>query len=148
MDYLGEILALGVDSIILGVCIKQYFKNKNAMAMIQGAPYLSIDKNLKEIVQTHPDGKLSYVSIRGTVKPLGNPIISNNNPSVTGVVQLLRIKEHVIQRSTTGFWSDSERTIQEVHNYMPFALETKGLQVEVVDPLGADILGNLSLETT
>ncbi|KAJ8933929.1 hypothetical protein NQ314_013685 [Rhamnusium bicolor] len=140
MDYLAEAIALGVDSLILAACIKQYYKNKNAMMMIQGAPYLEIDKDLKEIVQTHPEGKLSYLSVRGTVKPLGNPIISINNPNVSGVVQLLRIKEHVIQRSTTGFWADSERTIQEVHNVMPFALETKGMQIEICDPLAADVL--------
>jgi E3 ubiquitin-protein ligase MUL1 len=96
---------------------------------------------LKEIVDTHPEKKLSYVSIRGTVKPLGKPIVSSNNPNVTGVVQLLRIKEHVIQRSTTGFWSDSERIVQEVHNVMPFAVNNKGVQVEVADPLAADVLG-------
>lgn len=96
---------------------------------------------MKEIVETHPEKKLSYVSVRGTVKPLGNPIVSINNPNVSGVVQLLRIKEHVVQRSTTGFWADSERTIQEVHNVMPFALETRGVQVEICDPLAADVLG-------
>lgn len=110
------------------------------MTMIQGAPYLNLNKDIKEIVQTHPDQKLSYVAIRGTVKPLGKPIISSNNADVEGVVQLLRIKEHVIQRTTTGFWNDSERIIQEVHNIMPFSLENKGIEVEVMDPLGADIL--------
>ncbi|CAG9821958.1 unnamed protein product [Phaedon cochleariae] len=140
MEYIAETIALGVDSLILATCIKQYYKNKNAMAMIQGAPYLEINKDLKEIVGTHPETKLSYVSIRGTVKALGNPIISNSNPNVTGVIQLLRIKEHVIQRSSTGFWADSERVIQEVHNVMPFSLETKGIRIEVCDPLAADVL--------
>ncbi|XP_072384280.1 mitochondrial E3 ubiquitin protein ligase 1 [Diabrotica undecimpunctata] len=140
MDYLAESIALGVDSIILAVCIRQYYKKKNAMALIQGAPYLEINKDLKEIVETHPDHKLSYVAIRGTVKALGNPIVSNANPTVTGVVQVLKIKEHVIQRSTAGFWADSERVIQEVHNVMPFALETRGIQIEICDPLGAEVL--------
>lgn len=35
MDYLGEAIALGIDAFILGVCMKQYFKNKNAVQMIQ-----------------------------------------------------------------------------------------------------------------
>lgn len=104
---------------------------------------MNLNKDIKEIVQTHPDQKLSYVAIRGTVKPLGKPIISSNNADVEGVVQLLRIKEHVIQRTTTGFWNDSERIIQEVHNIMPFSLENKGIEVEVMDPLGADILGKM-----
>lgn len=76
------------------------------------------------------------------MKPIGNPIVSTSNAKVTGVVQLLSIKEHVVQRSTAGFWSDHERTIQEVQNVMPFALQANGQSVEVVDPLAADILGS------
>ncbi|XP_019868962.2 mitochondrial E3 ubiquitin protein ligase 1 [Aethina tumida] len=140
MDYIVESIALGIDSLILIACIRQYYKHKNAMSMIQGAPFLEINKDLKEIVRTHPESKLSYVSIRGTVNPLGNPIVSNNNPNASGVVQLIRIKEHVVQRSTTGFWADSERTIQEVHNFMPFTLKNNSMQVEIVDPLSAEVL--------
>lgn len=106
---------------------------------------LDIDRELKDIVQTHPERKLSYVAVRGNVKALGAPIVSANNSKITGVVQLLSIKEHVVQRSTAGFWSDQERTIQEVHNVMPFVLDTGGMSVEVVDPLVADMLGNTSL---
>lgn len=84
---------------------------------------------------------MSYVSIRGNVKPIGNPIISTNNSKITGVIQSLSIKEHVIQRSTAGFWSDQERTIQEVQNIMPFVLKTNSYEVEVLDPLTAEVLG-------
>lgn len=35
MDYLGEAIAFGIDTLVLGVCLKQYFKNKNAVQMIQ-----------------------------------------------------------------------------------------------------------------
>lgn len=56
---------------------------------------------------------------------------------------MLRIKEHVIQRSSTGFWADSERIIQEVHNVSPFSFESKGVQIEICDPLAADVLGNM-----
>lgn len=93
---------------------------------------------------THPDGKLSYVSIRGTVKPVGNPIVSINNPKVSGVIQTLSIKEHTVQRTTTGFWSDQERIIQEVHNVMPFVLDSKGYEVEILDPLSAEMLGKIA----
>lgn len=60
---------------------------------------------------------------------------------------MLSIKEHVVQRSTAGFWADQERTIQEVHNVMPFVIESNGIMVEVVDPLVADILGKVILLT-
>lgn len=102
---------------------------------------MEINNDLDEIVRTHPEQKLSYVAIRGTVKPIGSPIVSAYNPKISGVVQQLSIKEHVVQRSTAGFWADQERTIQEVHNVMPFVIENKGIKVEVIDPLIADLLG-------
>lgn len=111
-----------------------------ATCTFQGAPYLEIDKDLKEIVQTYPEQKLPYVAIRGTVSPLGDPIISTKNPNITGVVQFMSIKEHVVQRTTAGAWSEHERIIQEVHNVMPFALKSHNFQVEIVDPLAADVL--------
>ncbi|XP_060529408.1 mitochondrial E3 ubiquitin protein ligase 1 [Cylas formicarius] len=140
MDYLAETIALGIDSIILVACIRQYYKNKNSMNMIMSAPYLTIDKKLEQILKTLPEEKLPYCSLRASVKPLGNPIISNNNPHVHGVIQSLKIKEHVVQRSSAGFWADSERTIQHVHNVMPFGLENKGVLVEITDPLAAEYL--------
>lgn len=90
---------------------------------------MEINNQLSEIVETHPEHKLSYVSVRGTVKPIGNPIISSSNPKVKGVVQLLSIKEHVVQRGAMGAWAEQERPIQEVHNVMPFVLENKGYKV-------------------
>lgn len=35
MDYLGEIVALGIDSIIFGICLKQYFHCKNAITAVK-----------------------------------------------------------------------------------------------------------------
>lgn len=35
MDYLGEAIAFGIDTLILGICVKQYLKNRNAVQMIQ-----------------------------------------------------------------------------------------------------------------
>lgn len=140
MDYLGEFIAMGIDALIFGLCVKQYYKNKGAITMIKGAPYLEIDKDLAEIVNTHPEKKLNYVSVRGVVQPVGKPITSSNNSTVSGVVQQLSIKEHVVQRSTAGFWSDQERVIQEVNNVMPFVISNKHTHIEVVDPLAAEIL--------
>ncbi|KAF5306144.1 hypothetical protein FQR65_LT07420 [Abscondita terminalis] len=140
MDYLTEVIALTVDSILLGVCVIKYFRNKNAIAKIQAAPYLEIDTKLNTIVSGEPNKVLPYVIIRGTVQPIGNPITSNNNPKVAGVLQLLTIKEHIIQRGATGYWSEHEKVIQKVQNVMPFVLESNKHNVEVIDPLAADIL--------
>lgn len=35
MDYAGEIIALGIDVLILGTCLRNYLKKKNSVAMIQ-----------------------------------------------------------------------------------------------------------------
>lgn len=51
-----------------------------------------------------PDSKIDYIAIRGIVKPLGEPLTSINNRKITGVIQKLKIKEHVVTRSTAGFW--------------------------------------------
>lgn len=98
---------------------------------------------MKDIVDTHPDKKLNYVAVKGVIAPIGKPIQSVNNRDIEGVIQLIKTQEHVVQRSSAGFWSDHERVIQESKNVMPFALEANGFQVEIVDPLAADILGNI-----
>lgn len=80
--------------------------------------------------------------IRGLVKSLGNPIKSNYNDNVTGVIQRLTIKEHVIARTSAGFWSDQTRKIHEVCNASPFVLNNGKYNVEVVDAIAAELLGN------
>lgn len=42
MDYLGEVIALGIDSIIFGVCLKQYFHCKNAITAVKVKLYIII----------------------------------------------------------------------------------------------------------
>lgn len=140
MDYIVEIVALGIDSLVLITSLRQYYKKSSSVSMISAAPTLTVDKKLKEVLKSQPDAKLPYIAIRGAVKSLGVPITSSNNSKVSGVIQSLKIKEHVVQRSSSGFWSDSERTIHEVHNVIPFGLESKGVVVEVIDPLVAECL--------
>ncbi|ENN73297.1 hypothetical protein D910_08984 [Dendroctonus ponderosae] len=139
MDFIVEFIALGIDSVVLLTCLKQYYGKKKSAKIVSTTPTVTLDKKLKRVL-ANADAKLPYIAIRGAVKPIGVPIISSNNPNVSGVIQSLKIKEHVVQRSTSGFWSDSERTIQEVHNVIPFGLESKGVVVEVVDPLVAEYL--------
>ena len=35
MDYLGELIVLGVDSLIFGMCLKQYFHCKSAITAVK-----------------------------------------------------------------------------------------------------------------
>jgi hypothetical protein len=72
--------------------------------VLQNAPVLELNHDLKEIVKTHENQKLPYVVIRGEVKALGSPITSVNNHSITGAIQKLCMKEYVVARGSAGFW--------------------------------------------
>nr|CAD7416643.1 unnamed protein product [Timema poppensis] len=75
----------------------------NRRILAHNAPLYDINSKLEELVQSIPDKKLHYVALRGTVKAIGSPIKSLNSSNVSGVVQKLSIKEHVMTRSTAGF---------------------------------------------
>lgn len=72
--------------------------------MLQNALVLDLNSDVEDIVKTHPDQKLPYVTIRGKVKALGSPITSVNNLTVTGTIQQLSMKERVVARNSSGFW--------------------------------------------
>lgn len=57
----------------------------------------------------------------------------------------LTIKEHVIARTSAGFWSDQTRTIHEVYNSTPFVLSNGKYSIEVIDALAAELLGMYEL---
>jgi E3 ubiquitin-protein ligase MUL1 len=65
---------------------------------------LELNSDLEKILKTSPDQKLPYVAIRGKVKALGSPITSVNNLTVTGTIQQLSMKEHVVARNSAGYW--------------------------------------------
>lgn len=112
---------------------------------IQDAPTLELSTNLKKQLSEEPDNTLKYVVLRGIVKPLGNAIKSNTDEKITGVVQKLTIKEHVVARSSTGFWSDDARTVYEMYNIMPFVITGNKMEVEIIDALEAKILGKSNI---
>lgn len=72
----------------------------------KGAELYEVGPNLEKLLDDSIDRKLDYVAIKGIVKPLGEPLSSVNNQKLTGVIQKLSVKEHVVARTTTGFWSD------------------------------------------
>jgi hypothetical protein len=72
--------------------------------VLQNAPVLKLNYDLKDIVKTHQNQKLPYVVIRGEVEALGSPITSVNNHNITGAIQKLSMKEHVVARGSSGFW--------------------------------------------
>ncbi|XP_072943357.1 mitochondrial E3 ubiquitin protein ligase 1 [Epargyreus clarus] len=144
MDFLGEIIGetivLGLDSLLLTFCVKQLSKCKHILNALQTAPVLDIDSTLNKEISKYPNNVIPFVVIRGLIKPLGNPIRSSTNQAVTGVIQRLTIKEHVVARTSAGFWSDQTRTVNEVYNSTPFVLSNGNYSIEVVDALAAELL--------
>lgn len=68
MEYIAESIALGIDSLILAFCIKKYYKNKNAMAMIQVRLFLKcililISNNLGSTLLGHKQGTERYCRV-------------------------------------------------------------------------------------
>lgn len=97
-SYLNTILILNIETHIM-------FKNTSkCLVFSQGAEFHEIGPQLGELVDKSSNNKIDYIAIRGIVKPLGKPLNSINNKKLTGVVQKLKIKEHVVARTTAGFW--------------------------------------------
>lgn len=53
---------------------------------------MSIDKDLSDYVASQKNQKIPYVILRGTVQPIGKPLQSIMTPSVTGVLQVIKVK--------------------------------------------------------
>lgn len=53
---------------------------------------MNIDKNLYDHVASQKDKKVPYAIVRGTVTPIGTPLQSIMSPSVTGVLQVIKVK--------------------------------------------------------
>lgn len=140
MEFLGEIVAFSIETIIFAICLKQYIYYKNAVKAIKGVTLHDVGSGLDDVLDTSPNNKVGYIAIRGIVKPLGEPLQSINKKDVTGVIQKLSVKEHVVAKSSTGFWSNEERVVQKIYNVVPFVLQKGLYRVEVIDPLSADIL--------
>jgi len=47
---------------------------------------------------------VDYIAVKGIVKPLGESLQSINKKDVTGVIQKLSVREHVVARTSAGYW--------------------------------------------
>lgn len=140
MEYLGEIFAFGIDTIVFAICLKQYNNYKHAVKVVENVELYDVGADLKTVLDNSPNNKVDFVAVRGVVKPLGESLRSINEKNVTGVIQKLSVREHVVARTSAGFWSDQKRTIQKIYHVVPFALQKGSYSVEIIDPLSADIL--------
>ncbi|XP_058462180.1 mitochondrial E3 ubiquitin protein ligase 1 [Malaya genurostris] len=139
MDFIQEAVFLGVDVLLLGLCFKEYYQFKKISSALKEAPQLSIDESLPGKLSKN-DGKIKYAVIRGTVTPIGTALKSVMSPSVTGVLQIMKLNEHRVARGFAGFWAEQRKLIHISCNEVPFSLNNGKLGVEIVDGLSAEIL--------
>ncbi|XP_011170586.1 mitochondrial E3 ubiquitin protein ligase 1 [Solenopsis invicta] len=140
MEYFSEIFLFGIDTIVFTICLKQFIYYKNAIKAIKNVELHDIGTDLESLLDKSSNNKVDYIAIRGIVKPLRESLQSINKKDVTGVIQKLSVREHVVARTSAGYWSDQKRTIQQVYHTVPFVLRNKWYSVEITDPLSADIL--------
>lgn len=139
MDYVQEAVFLGVDVLVLGLCFREYYQLKKISKALKDAPQLAIDDTLTDRLRKSGN-KINYGVIRGTVTPIGNPMHAVMSPSVTGVLQIMKLNEHRVARGFAGFWAEQRKLIHISCNEVPFKLASGKLGVEVVDGLSAEIL--------
>ncbi|XP_068156928.1 mitochondrial E3 ubiquitin protein ligase 1-like [Drosophila tropicalis] len=140
MDILYESIGLGVDLVILGLCLRQYVNYKHSGNMLKSAVQLPIDGDLSRTLEKQQDKKIPYAVIRGTVTPIGQPIRSSLVPGVSGVLQIVKLTEHRFTRGFAGFWTDNLKVLHESSNLVPFDLRNQAHGVEIVDALRAEVL--------
>ncbi|CAG5089420.1 Similar to Mul1: Mitochondrial E3 ubiquitin protein ligase 1 (Drosophila melanogaster) [Cotesia congregata] len=62
MEYLGEVIALGIDSVILVVCLRQYFHCRLAVNSVKNVQICDVGVNLHDIVKSSETDKFNYVA--------------------------------------------------------------------------------------
>ncbi|KAH8239548.1 hypothetical protein KR032_005415 [Drosophila birchii] len=140
MDFFHEAIALGIDLVILGLCAREYVHYKRTAQLLKTAPQYNIDSNLKSLVERQNEKKIPYAVIRGTVTPIGVPLRSALVPSVSGVLQIVKLHEHRITRGFAGFWTEHSKLLHKTANEMPFELRNQQYGVEIIDAMRAGVL--------
>uniref|UniRef100_A0A023FKI4 RING-type E3 ubiquitin transferase n=2 Tax=Amblyomma TaxID=6942 RepID=A0A023FKI4_AMBCJ len=134
-----ENVCLGVNLVTLSVIYKAYRSRVTNFEAVQTARQFDIDHHLaSKLREEYPDGTAVHAVIRGHVKALGDTIKSRHMRHAKAVIQECCLTEHKIQWSPVSrFWSQTQREIQRILNFVPFGLVSRhsNVMVEVVDPL-------------
>ncbi|KAK8779406.1 hypothetical protein V5799_019254 [Amblyomma americanum] len=134
-----ENVCLGVNVVTLSVIYKAYRNKVTNFEAVQTARQFDIDQHLaSKLREEYPDGTAVHAVIRGHVKALGDTIKSRHMRHAKAVIQECCLTEHKIQWSPVSrFWSQTQREIQRILNFVPFGLVSRhsNVMVEVVDPL-------------
>lgn len=132
-------VCLGINVVALSAIYKVYRSKRNNFQAVQTARQFDVDDNLvHKLKEDYPNGTAVHAVIRGQVKSLGDTLKSRHLRNAKAVVQELCLTEHKIQWSPfSRFWSHTQREIQRIVNFVPFALASRhsSATVEVMDPL-------------
>ncbi|KAL3215392.1 hypothetical protein MRX96_034108 [Rhipicephalus microplus] len=125
-----ENVCLGVNLVTLSVIYKAYRSKVTNFEAVQTARQLDIDNNLaSKLLEEYPNATVVRALIRGQVKAIGEKIKSRHLRGAKAVIQECCLTEHKIQWSPVSrFWSQTQREIHRIINYVPFALTSKAQQ--------------------
>lgn len=135
MELLGELIALGIDAIIFGVCTKLYLNSSFSIGLVERAQRLGINPDVNKL----SDEERKYTIYQGEVKAIGKTVRSSLN-DYTGVLLRKTIREHAIARNASGFWADQKNVIHVSHNVVPFILARGNIKIEILDAVSAELL--------
>lgn len=107
---------------------------------LQVATEVPLDKALTKLATTSPGKRLPYAIIRGTVTPIGKPMSSVMSPSVSAVIQVMKLEEHRVSKGMAGFWMEDTKMLRTAANDIPFCIKSPDASVEILDALSAKIL--------
>lgn len=101
---------------------------------------MTLNKELSKTLLNAPGNRLDYAVIRGTVVPVGSPMKAVMSPSVTAVLQVMKLYEHRISKGIAGFWTEHSKLMHMSTNEVPFSLQNEGGKVEVLDAFSSHVL--------
>ncbi|XP_014280755.1 mitochondrial E3 ubiquitin protein ligase 1 [Halyomorpha halys] len=136
MDFLGELIALGIDAVIVGVCTRLYLNCSWSINLIERAQRLGVNPDIKKL----SDEEKKYTIYQGDVKAVGKSVKSSSSQDYSGVILRRSIMEHAIARNASGFWADQKNIIHVSHNVVPFILKKGKVSIEILDPVSAELL--------
>lgn len=137
VQHVKELGLLTVDLVFFGISYYSYRTHKHNIHCIQE----SRGKGENTVYSYNEvENNRTYGLVKGTVTPIGRPLTSLYDNSITGVLQKLTISEHVTTRSRYGFWGDHTRILHEKSNSSPFCLVNDKFKIVVQDALYADKL--------
>ncbi|MBN3296884.1 mitochondrial ubiquitin ligase activator of nfkb 1-A [Amia ocellicauda] len=141
-----ELVWLGSSVAFSGLFYYIYRRKRKTVDKLKEVPSVPLDEHLAGILNAVPGKCLQYVVIEGTVQPVGEPLRSQFQEGSLGVVQRLVLKEHkLVWNNLARTWTDSERTLHQRVNTVPFDLVGwDRAAVRVLSPLEAS---GLEMET-